>query len=89
MAIVRRMYEAFYGGDAGGALACFDAEVVIDLFQRFERGISHGRDYLYKMISQWVGTFDDCREEIEEIRDLVTQVYVLAVQHGRGKWSGI
>jgi hypothetical protein len=34
VAIVRRMYEAFYGGDAAGALACFDPEVVIDLSRR-------------------------------------------------------
>ena len=41
------------------------------------------------MINEWAGTFDDWREEIEEIRDRGTQVYVLAVQHGRGKGSGI
>ena len=89
VAIVRRMYEAFYGGDAAGALACFDPEVVIDLSRRLEGGIGHGRDDLNKMINQWVGTFDDWREEIEEIRDRGAQVYVLAVQHGRGKGSGI
>ena len=89
VAIVRRMYEAFYGGDAAGALACFDPEVVIDLSRRLEGGIGHGRDDLNKMINQWVGTFDDWREEIEEIRERGTQVYVLAVQHGRGKGSGV
>ena len=67
--VVRRMYEAFHGGDAAGALACFDPEVVIDLSRRLEGGIGHGRDELNKMINQWVGTFDDWREEIEEIRD--------------------
>ena len=30
------------------------------------------------------GNFDEWREEIAEIRDRGTQVYVLAVQHGRG-----
>ena len=89
VAIVRRMYEAFYGGDAAGAWACFDPEVVIDLSRRLEGGIRHGRDDLNKMINQWVGTFDDWREEIEEIRARGTQVYVLAVQHGRVKGSGI
>jgi ketosteroid isomerase-like protein len=87
--VVRRMYEAFHGGDAAGALACFDPEVVIDVSRRLEGGIGHGRDELNKMINQWVGTFDDWREEIEEIRDCGAQVYVLAVQYGRGKGSGI
>ena len=63
--------------------------MVIDLSRRLEGGIGHGRDDINKMISQWVGTFDDWREEIEEIHDRGTQVYVLAVQHGRGKGSGI
>ena len=89
VAIVRRMYEAFHGGDAAGALACFDPEVVIDVSRRLEGGIGHGRGELNKMISEWVGTFDEWREEIAEIRDCGTQVYVLAVQHGRGKGSGV
>ena len=42
-----------------------------------------------KLISEWVGTFDEWREEIAEIRDFGTQVDVLAVQHGRGKGSGV
>ena len=87
--IVRRMYEAFYGGNAAGALAYFDPEVVIDVSRRLEGGIGHGRDELNKMISEWVGTFDEWREEIAEILDRGSQVYVLAVQHGRGKGSGV
>jgi ketosteroid isomerase-like protein len=89
VAIVRRIYEAFYGGDAAGALAYFDPEVVIDVSRRLEGGIGHGRDELNKMIGEWVGTFDEWREEIAEMRDCGTQVYVLAVQHGRGKGSGV
>ena len=87
--IVRRMYEAFYGGDAAGALAYFDPEVVIDLSRRLEGGIGHGRDQLNTMIGEWVGTFDEWREEIAEMRDRGAEVYVLAVQHGRGKESGV
>ena len=72
--IVRRMYEAFYGGDAAGALAYFDPEVVVDVSRRLEGGISRGRDELNKMISEWVGTFDEWREEIAEILDRGSQV---------------
>jgi ketosteroid isomerase-like protein len=87
--VVQRMYEAFHGGNAAAALACFDPDVVIDVSRRFSGGIGHGRDELNKLISEWVGTFDEWREEIAEIRDRGTQVYVLAVQHGRGKGSGV
>lgn len=87
--LVRRMYKAFHAGDAEGALACFDDEVVVDASRRVDAGIGHGRDELSDIIAKWVGTFDDWREEIAEIRDLGSQVYVLATQFGRGKGSGV
>jgi ketosteroid isomerase-like protein len=86
--IVRRMYEAFHGGDAEGALAYFDPEVVVDASRRVDVGVGHGRKDLRRIIATWVGTFDDWREEIEELRDLGGQVYVVATQRGRGKGSG-
>jgi ketosteroid isomerase-like protein len=36
--IVRRMYDAFYSGDADGALAHFDPEVVVDASKGRPRG---------------------------------------------------
>ena len=41
---------------------------MIDLSRRLEGGTGHGRDELNKMISEWVGTFDEWREEIAEIQ---------------------
>jgi ketosteroid isomerase-like protein len=54
-----------------------------------DSGIVHGREELVRIIGEWVGEFDDWREEIDEIRDLGRQVYVVATQRGRGKVSGI
>jgi ketosteroid isomerase-like protein len=87
--IVRRMYVARHGGDAEGALSCFHPEVVVDPRPRMDSGIVHGRGELVRIIGEWVGEFDDWREEIDEIRDLGSQVYVVATQRGRGKGSGI
>jgi ketosteroid isomerase-like protein len=87
--VVRRMYEAFHGGDAEGALAFFDPEVVVDASRGVDGGIGHGREELSATISGWVSTFDEWREEIEEMRDLGSQVCVVSTQHGRGKGSGI
>jgi ketosteroid isomerase-like protein len=87
--IVRRMYEAFHGGDAEGALAYFHPEVIVDASGRVDGGIGHGREELSRLIATWVGTFDEWREEIEEMRDLGSQVYVVATQRGRGKGSGV
>jgi ketosteroid isomerase-like protein len=87
--IVRQMYAAFRGGDGDGALARFDSEVVVDASRVIGGGIGHGREGLNAFVSRWVGTFDDWREEIEEIRDLGSQVYVVATERGRGKSSGV
>lgn len=82
--IVRRMYEAFYGGDAERALAHFDPDVEVDATARIDGGTGRGRKAVASLIGRWVGAFDDWREEIEELRDAGTQVYVVATQRGRG-----
>ena len=83
------MYEAFHRGDADGALAFFDPEVVVDASRRVDGGIGHGREELNAIITRWVGTWDEWREEIEEIRNVGSRVYVVSTQRGRGKGSGI
>ena len=87
--VVRRMYAAFRRGDAEASLAHFDSEVEVDMSRRGVGGVGRGRDDLSRIIGEWVASWDDWREEIEEIRDLGSQVCVVAVQRGRGKGSGI
>jgi ketosteroid isomerase-like protein len=52
-------------------------------------GTGHGRAELRRIVTSWVGTWDEWREEIEEIRDLGSRVLVLTVQYGRGRGSGV
>jgi ketosteroid isomerase-like protein len=87
--VVRRMYEAFHGGDFEGALAYFDADVFADQSRRLGGGISRGREELRQSLAEWIGTFEAYREEIEEIRGLGNLVFAALTQHGRGKGSGV
>jgi ketosteroid isomerase-like protein len=87
--VVRRMYAAFQRGDAEASLAHFDPEVRVDMSRRGVGGVGRGRDDLSRIIGEWVASWDDWREEIEEIRDLGSQICVVAVQRGRGKGSGV
>jgi ketosteroid isomerase-like protein len=87
--VVRRMYEAFHSGDAEGALAHFDPDVMVDATMRVDAGIGRGREAVYAVVSRWLGAFDEWREEIEEMRDLGSQVCVISTQRGRGKETGI
>jgi ketosteroid isomerase-like protein len=87
--VVRRIYEARDKGDAAGALSQFHPEVVVDATARGDTAIGHGHEELTAIIAEWIGAFDEWREEIEEMRDLGAEVYVVATQRGRGKESGV
>ena len=83
------MYAAFHGGDAQGSLEHFHPEVTVDISRRGDGSVGRGHEFLSRAIAQWIGTFEDWREEIEEVRDAGDRVYVAAHQHGRGKGSGV
>ena len=87
--IVRRMYHAYHRGDSNTALAHFAPEVVTDFSRRLGGRITRGRDELVAMLSEWRGTFEDYREEINEILEVGHRVCAVATQHGRGKGSGV
>jgi ketosteroid isomerase-like protein len=86
--IVRRMYDAFDNGDADAALAYFDTAVVMDASHRVDGRVAHGPEELVATLGEWMGTWDEWREEVEAIRDAGDRVLVLSTQRGRGKGSG-
>jgi ketosteroid isomerase-like protein len=87
--VVRRMYAARDGGDVEVMTACFHPDVVLDASPRMDSGVVRGRHELAQFIGEWVDAFDDWDEEIHEIRDLGSQVFVVATQRGTAKVSGI
>jgi ketosteroid isomerase-like protein len=87
--IVRRMYEAFHRGDVAGSLACLHPDVVVDFSRRADGRVGQGREYLSQVVVSWMGAWEEWHEEIDDMRDLGSQVYVLATQRGRGKGSGV
>ena len=87
--LVQRMLDHFYNGEAEQALECFSPDVEIDLRRRVDAGWGRGREELARLIGEWVSSFADWREEINEVRDLGDQVLVEATQRGRGRESGV
>jgi ketosteroid isomerase-like protein len=87
--VVRRMYEAFNRGDAEAALQCFDPDVVMDASHRVDGRVGHGRDEMTAILAEWLGTWDDFRDEVEEMHDLGERILVISTQTGRGKGSGV
>jgi ketosteroid isomerase-like protein len=50
--VVRRMYDAFHSGDADGALAHFDPNVVVDASRaRPDGGRGQGREQLNAIVT--------------------------------------
>jgi ketosteroid isomerase-like protein len=87
--LVQRVYEAFTRGDAVTALSYFDPEVVMDASHRVDGRIGHGHEELAAILAEWLGTWDEWREEVEETRDLGDRVLVISTQRGVGRGSGI
>ena len=88
--VVRGMYEAFSRGDADASLSCLDPDVVLDATHRVDGRIGRGRDEAARMLGEWLSTWEDWTEEVEEIRDLGdNRVLVLSTQRGRGRGSGL
>ena len=83
------MYAAYKAGDLESAQAFFHPEVFVDVGTRADRSSGRGRAFLLETIASWVAAFEDWREDIEEVRDVDGRVYVAAMQHGRGKETGI
>ena len=72
--VVRQMYDAFHSGDVERAIDQFAADVTVDATTRPDGEVGRGREALVRIIASWVDSFDDWREEIDEIRDLVDHV---------------
>ena len=89
MEIVKRTFEAYIQGDAEQALRHLHPEVVIDFSVRGDTTAQRGRDQATSVVTEWTSSWDDYREELDEIRDLGDQVLVVTTQTGRGKGSGI
>ena len=83
------MYAAFHAGDAERALSYFAPDAVIDARVRVDGGVRHGRDGVAAVVGQWTESFDDWREEIEEIRDRDGVIEVVSVQTGTARQSGV
>jgi len=86
--IVRRMYDAFHARDPAG-LDYVDSNVVVDARHRVDGRVGRGHDELVTILGEWMTTWDDWREEVEEMREVGEQVLVVSTQRGRGKGSGV
>jgi len=51
--------------------------------------VGQGHEQVIAILGEWLGTWEDWSEEVEEFRSLDDGVLVVSTQRGRGKGSGI
>jgi ketosteroid isomerase-like protein len=88
--VVRRSLDAFQRGDFDAAMEALDPRVEYDLTHFPDGKVYLGHDGVREAFRIWLGTWEDYRQEIDEVIDLgEDEVVVVLREFGRGKGSGI
>lgn len=83
---VRSAFDAYLRGDADGALAHFDPEVV---FKRAEEAAVRGHDAVKDSWARWEADWEDLETIPEDFIAAGDRVLVPVLFRGRGRASGI
>jgi ketosteroid isomerase-like protein len=88
--IASRGFEAFNRGDleAVGALLHDDVVAVVP-DSLANSGVYEGRDGFARMLAHWVEPWEELRVDVLELIEEGDAVLAPAVQHGRGRGSGV
>jgi uncharacterized protein len=90
--IVRRVSEAFAGGDLDTVFALVSPEIEWDFSHAdtwLEEKTYRGYSGIAEFFSKWVGEWDDYRFEVEEVIDAGDRAVAIVRDEGRAKTSGV
>jgi ketosteroid isomerase-like protein len=90
--IVRRVCEAFAGGDLDTVFALVAPEIEWDFSHVdtwLEERVYRGYDGVAEFFGIWTGEWEDYRFEVEEVVDAGDKAVAIIRDEGRGKSSGI
>jgi ketosteroid isomerase-like protein len=88
--LVQAASDAFFRGDERAMLELAAPDIVITQFpDQVDVHDYHGREGLMRVMSDWIGAWDDWSLEILTVRDIGGHVFMTALQRGRGKSSGV
>lgn len=88
--IVRECIESFQRGDYATAMEALDPEIEYELTHFPDGKIYHGHDGVREAFRIWIGTWENYRQELDELIDAGdNEVIALVREFGRGIGSGI
>jgi ketosteroid isomerase-like protein len=87
--LVRRVFDAYLGGDEEATFELLAPDVVVTQFPDQVDGRDyHGHDGVREVMAEWIGSWDDWSIELLEAWEVGELVFVRAFQQGRGQESG-
>ena len=87
--IVRTCLRAFDRGEYAAAMEALHPDISYELTHFPDGQVYRGHDGVREAFRIWIGTWDDYRQERDEIIDAGDEVVVATREYGRGKGSGL
>jgi ketosteroid isomerase-like protein len=89
-AVARQLWAAWEGGDVEGMFELIDPEIVSTQFpEQVDVRDYHGHEGVRAVMEDWIGTWDDWKIELLDVRVIGDSVVLSLYQSGRGKGSGV
>jgi len=93
VATIRRMYDAWLAQDIDAVFETFDEGIVLNPDPEATwvgvGEVYRGHDGVRRYMTAVYEAFEEYRPEVEKLIDAGDQVLTLAIEHGRGRESGI
>jgi ketosteroid isomerase-like protein len=88
-AVARQLWDAWERGDLPTMFELIHPEVVSRQFpEQADVRDYHGHDGVSEVMADWIGTWDDWKIELRDLRGIGDAVVLSLFQSGRGKGSG-
>jgi ketosteroid isomerase-like protein len=88
-AIARELWDAWERGDLAGMFELIDPQIVSRQFpEQIDVRDYHGHDGVREVMEDWIGTWEDWKIELLDVREVGDGAVLSLRQSGRGKSSG-
>jgi ketosteroid isomerase-like protein len=88
-AVAQQLWDAWERADLEAMFALIDPEIVSRQFpEQIDVRDYHGHDGVREVMEDWIGTWDDWKIELRDVRAVGDAAVLSLFQSGRGKGSG-